>query len=98
MKRVVGVLVGIFTYVAAACAVSGDACGVAQHLVHADAAVPRVAAAIKAGTLTVAVTGTTSSTLPGANSKVLAYPARLGAVLQKKLPNVTVKGRSSAKH
>jgi hypothetical protein len=97
MKLVVGALVGIFTYVATACAVSGDACGVAQHLVHADAAVPRVAAAIKAGTLTVAVTGTTSSTLPGANSKALAYPARLEAVLQKKLPNVTVKVISLAK-
>jgi hypothetical protein len=97
MKLVVGALVGIFTYVAAACAVSGDACGVAQHLVHADAAVPRAAAAIKAGALTIAVIGTTSSTLPGANSKALAYPARLETVLQKKLPNVTVKVISLAK-
>jgi len=97
MKRVVWALVGIFTCVAAACADSGDACGVAQHLVHADAAVPRAAAAIKAGALTVAVIGTTSSTLPGANSKPLAYPARLEAVLQKKLPNVTVKVISLAK-
>jgi len=46
-------------------------------------AVPRAAAAIKAGALTVAVIGTTSSTLPGANSKPLAYPARLEAVLQR---------------
>ena len=97
MKLVVAALVGIFTCVAAACADSGDACGVAQHLVHADAAVPRAAAAIKAGALTVAVIGTTSSTLPGANSKPLAYPARLEAVLQKKLPNVTVKVISLAK-
>src|SRR5260370_27650409 len=97
MKRVVGVLVGIFRYGARACAVSGDACGVAQHLVHADVAVPHVTAAIKAGTLTVAVTGTTSSTLPGADSKALAYPARLEAMLQKKLPNVTVKVISLAK-
>src|SRR5258708_9919863 len=97
MNRFVGARVGVFAYVATACAVSGDGCGVQQQLVHADTAIPRVAAAIKAGALTVAVTGTTSSTLPGANSKALAYPARLEAVLQKKLPNVTVKVISVAK-
>jgi GDSL-like lipase/acylhydrolase family protein len=97
MKRIVAALVGVFAYVGGACAVSGDACGVAQHLVHADAPVPHAAAAIKAGGLTVAVTGTTSSTLPGANGQSLSYPARLEAALRKKLPNVNVKVISLAK-
>src|SRR5205085_7754464 len=98
MKAVAGIALSILTYVGAAFAVAGDACDVAAHLVHADAELPRVAAAIsKSKTLTVLVTGTTSSTLPGAGGPALAYPARLEAALQKKLPGVTVKGISMVK-
>lgn len=79
-----------------ACATSvsaeGDACAVAAHLVQADGGLPRVAAAIaKTHALTIAVAGTTSSSLPGANGATLAYPARLQVALQKKLPDVAVK-------
>ena len=91
MRVLAGALIGVLAWVSAASAVSGDACAVAEHLVHADAGLPRAAAAIQAGNLTVAVIGTTSSTLPGANGQSLAYPAKLEAVLQKKLPNVAVK-------
>ena len=52
---------------------------VAAHLVHADAALPRVAEAIaKAKSLNMVVVGTTSSTLPGASGQALALsgPAR----------------------
>ena len=97
MKRFAGALLGIFAYASAASAGPGDACAVAAHLVQADAALPRVAAAIKNKTLTVVVAGTTSSTLPGANGPAAAYPARLEAALQKKLPGVTVKVISLAK-
>ena len=48
MRRIAGALIGIFAYASAASAGPGDACAVAAHLVHADAALPRVAAAIKA--------------------------------------------------
>ena len=98
MRAVAGIALGIFTYAGAAFAVTGDACDVAAHLVHADAELPRVAKAIaKSKSLTVVVAGTTSSTLPGAGGQALAYPARLEAALQKKLPSVAVKVISLAK-
>src|SRR5256885_7688270 len=98
MRAVAGIALGIFTYVGAALAVGGDACDVAAHLVQADADLPRVTAAIsKSKSLTVVVAGTTSSTLPGAGGQALAYPARLEAELQKKLPGVAVKVISMAK-
>src|SRR5256885_12080529 len=91
MRAVAGIALGIFTYIGAAFAVAGDACDVAAHLVHADAELPRVAAAItKSKSLKVVVVGTTSSTLPGAGGQALAYPARLEVALQKRLPDVAV--------
>ena len=98
MRAVVGAVLVAFACVGAASGDSGDACAVAQHLVHADASLTHVADAItKDKKLTIAVAGTTSSTLPGANGQPLAYPAKLEAVLQKKLPGVTVKVISQAK-
>jgi len=97
MKALGGLAVGIFTYVGVTLAVAGDACDVAAHLVHVDAELPHVAAAISKKTLTIAVAGTTSSTLPGAGGQALAYPARLEVVLQKTLPGVMVKIISIAK-
>ena len=98
MRVVVGIALGICTYAGAAFAVTGDACDVAAHLVHADADLPRAAAAVsRAKALTVVVAGTTSSTLPGTNGQALAYPARLEAALQKRLPGVAVKIISLAK-
>jgi hypothetical protein len=96
MKRIAGIALGILVYAGVAHA-DNSACGVAAHLVHADAAVPHVAAAIKAKSLTVVVVGTSSSTLPGTGGPALAYPARLEATLQKKLPDVAVKIISLAK-
>jgi hypothetical protein len=97
MKRIAGALLGVVTYATVASAGTGDDCAVAAHLVHADAALPRVSAAIKAKNLTVVVVGTASSTLPGASGPTAAYPARLEIVLQKKLPDVAVKVISLAK-
>jgi ABC-type amino acid transport substrate-binding protein len=97
MKLAAGIAIGILTYAGAAHAEADSACSVAAHLVHAEAAIPHVATAIKEKNLTVAVIGTTSSTLPGANGQALAYPARLEVSLQKKLPGVTVKVISLAK-
>lgn len=90
MRRIAGALIGVCAYASVASAGPGDSCAVAAHLVHADAALPRVAAAIKAKNLKVVVAGTGSSTLPGANGAAAAYPARLEEALQKKLPDVKV--------
>lgn len=97
MKRIAWIALSIFAYAGAAHADVNSACSVAAHLVHADAAVPHVADAVNAKNLTVAVIGTTSSTLPGSGGQALAYPARLELSLQKKLPGVTVKVISLAK-
>jgi hypothetical protein len=97
MRRIAGALIGIVAYVGAAPAGPGDACSVAAHLVQADAALPRVAAAIKAKSLNIVVAGTGSSTLPGHTGPDPAYPARLEAALQKKLQGVSVKVISLAK-
>jgi ABC-type amino acid transport substrate-binding protein len=96
MKRVAGIALGILAYAGAAHA--DGSCNVAAHLVHADAALPRMAAAIaKSKSIKVVVVGTTSSTLPGAGGQALAYPARLEVALQKRLPDVAVKVISLAK-
>lgn len=98
MKVLAGALLGVMACVGAASAGAGDACGVAQHLVQVDAPLPRVAAILaKTKTLTVAVTGTTSSSLPGAGGPALAYPARFETSLRKHLPGVTVKVVSYAR-
>jgi lysophospholipase L1-like esterase len=97
MRRIAGALIGIVAYVAPAPAGPGDACSVAAHLVQADAALPRVAAAIKSKSLTIVVSGTGSSMLPGQSGPDAAYPTRLEAALQKKLPGVSVKVISLAK-
>ena len=91
MKAFAGALFATLALVTSASA-AGQACAVASHLVHVDAGLPKVAAAIaKTRALTIAVAGTTSSSLPGATGASLAYPVRLQIALQKKLPDVTVK-------
>jgi hypothetical protein len=96
MTRLAGILLSLFALVNSASG-ADDGCAVAAHLVQADAALPRVAAAIKKNTLHVVVAGTTSSTLPGPNGPASAYPTRLEAALRKKLPGVDVKVISLAK-
>jgi len=96
MMRLAAILLGILACVSTASG-ANDACAVVGHLVQADAALPRVAAAVKKKNLGIVVAGTTSSSLPGPNGPALAYPNRLEAALQKKLPDVTVKVISLAK-
>jgi len=97
MRRFVGALIGVLACTSAAPAGPDDACLVAAHLVQADAAIPRVAAAIKSKTLNVVVAGTGSSMLSGTSGPEAAYPARLEAALREKLPGVSVKVTSLAK-
>jgi len=96
MTRLAAIFLAMLACVSTASSAE-DACAVAAHLVQADAALPRVAAAIKKKALPIMVAGTTSSTLPGTNGPALAYPMRLEAALQQKLPGVSVKVSSLAK-
>jgi hypothetical protein len=64
-------------------------CAVAESLISAEFALPRVAKAIENKKLDVLVVGAGSSTLAGAEAK--AYPARLQAALSQRLPGVAVK-------
>src|SRR5712675_144597 len=74
-----------------ACAADEAACFVAGHLVQADFALPRVAAAIAAKHLKIVVLGSASSALPGQEGVAKAYPARLEDSLARRLPGVDVK-------
>jgi ABC-type amino acid transport substrate-binding protein len=96
MMRFAGALL-ILACATAASAGPGDDCGVVAHLVQADAPLTRVAAAVKKKSLTVVVSGTTSSTLPSQSGPASAYPARLEATLAKRLPGVNVRLISVAK-
>ena len=80
-------------------ACASDACDVAAHLVHADAALPRVAAAI-AKAKSAQDCGRRNRLrlrFPVPSGQALAYPARLEVALQKRLPGVAVKVISLAK-
>ena len=61
------------------------ACYVAGSLVHADFALPHVAAAIDRKHVSIVVVGSASSTLPGAEGAAKAYPARLQESLMRRL-------------
>jgi len=77
-------------------ALAGDeaACP-AGDLVHADFALPHVAAAIQSKRLDVVVIGSGSSMLGPSSSK--AYPARLEAALARQLPGVAIRVSTYAK-
>jgi hypothetical protein len=76
----------------------GDNCAVPGYLVLGDSPLQRVSAAVaNTRQLRIAVLGTTSSTLPGADGPASAYPARLEAALKQRLPGVTVRVVSYAK-
>ena len=66
-----------------------DPCAVPGYLLFGDSALERVSAAVqKTKELKIAVVGTASSVLPGADGADNAYPARLEAALSRRLPGV----------
>jgi len=66
-------------------------CAIPDHLVVAEHPLPRVAAAVRERRLTIAVVGSGSTTLAGADGAAAAYPARLQAALAARLPDLPVK-------
>jgi lysophospholipase L1-like esterase len=98
VRRVFTALVGVAAYAGTAWAQPSDACISAEHIVHAQAGLPRVAAAVDhAHQLAISVSGTASSVLPGPSGAGKAYPARLEAALAGRLPGVSVKVINAAK-
>src|SRR5262249_5820047 len=98
MTRWIATLVAILGCACAAIAAENSECAVASHLVTAEYPLPRVAAAVhQAHQLDILVIGAGSSTLMGRGGVDLAYPARLQAILTKRLPDVKVKVATNVK-
>src|SRR5882757_7294064 len=70
-------------------AATPQSCEVPDYLLSSESSLPKVADAVKSRhPLDILVVGSRSSTIP--SSEASAYPARLQAMLQEKLPSVTV--------
>jgi lysophospholipase L1-like esterase len=83
---------------AGAHAQEAESCDVPSYFVASDAQLKRVEAVVKKTKhLEIAVLGTGSSALGGAEGAAKAYPARLQAALERRLPSVTVNVVSQAK-
>jgi len=92
MRTLSVVALVILACMGAALAADSPDCAVAAHLVNTEYRLPRVAAAIdKMHQLDIEVVGAGSSTLIGPGGVDLAYPARLQAILSKRLPAVKTK-------
>jgi len=92
MTRLLAFLLAALLCGGAARAQSADACAVSDDLLTTDASLPHVAEAVaQAKHLQVAVVGSASSTLRGANGVQHAYPAQLEAELGRRLAGVSVK-------
>ena len=95
------VVATLFLCTATARADNPDTCAAPHYLLFGDSRLERLSAAVaKTKQFNIAVLGTTSSTLPGAdgaNSPNSAYPARLETALQKQFPNLKVKIATYAK-
>lgn len=66
-------------------------CDVPAYLLTSESSLAKVAAAVKGPKrLSIVVTGTRSSSLPGADGEAAAYPARLQAILSERLAGVSV--------
>jgi GDSL-like Lipase/Acylhydrolase family len=98
MRRWIATLVAVLACACAAIAAENPDCAVASHLVSADYPLPRVAAAVhQAHQLDILVVGAGSSTLMGPGGTDLAYPARLQAILAKRLPDVKIRVATNVK-
>jgi hypothetical protein len=92
MTRFVAVLATTLLCGGAAFAEGADVCAVSEDLLPTDVPLPHVAEAVgQAKHLQIAVVGSASSTLRGANGVQHAYPAQLEAELGRRLAGVVVK-------
>jgi lysophospholipase L1-like esterase len=92
MRMPVAVLVAALTLIGAAFAADPQPCTIPGYLLFGNNELKHVAAtAGKERKLTIAVVGTGSSALAGPDGPRSAYPARLEASLQERMPSVAVK-------
>ncbi len=92
MKMPIAVLLGFLCLIGTGLATEKPSCEIPGYLLFGNYELKRVAEAVaKEQRLTIAVVGTGSSILAGPDGPRSAYPARLEAALQKRLPSVVVK-------
>jgi hypothetical protein len=92
MRAFIAVLLTASALAGQAFAVDPPSCAVPDNLLYVDNNLNRVTTAVgKQHQLAIAVFGTGSSTLAGADGPSMAYPARLEAVLNQRLSNVMVR-------
>ena len=92
MKPVFAAVVAFAALLSGFQAQAADPCAVPGYLLFGDSALQRVSTALqKEKVLKIVVVGTGSSTLPGADGANAAYPMRLEAALQRRLPGVKTK-------
>lgn len=91
MRTALAVLATLLVGIGGASAQDPQTCSIPGYLLLSDSPLPKVAAAVKAGRLNVAVVGAGSSLLPGPDGPRAAYPARMESVLAKRLPRVAFK-------
>jgi hypothetical protein len=91
MKAFIAVVLAASALAGRALAVDPPSCAVPANLFFVDNNLNRVTTAVgKQHRLAIAVFGTGSSTLAGADGPSLAYPARLEAALNQRLSNVMI--------
>lgn len=91
MTRLIAILLATVLCAAESRAQQQGDCPVPNYLLFGDSSLDRVNAAVTTHkTLKIVVLGTTSSTLPGRDGTASAYPARLQAALQRRLPGVAI--------
>jgi lysophospholipase L1-like esterase len=99
MRGLIAVLLAASAFAGRALAVDPPSCAVPDYFLSGDSPLKRVAAAVgKQHRLTIAVFGTGSSTLAGADGPSMAYPSRLDAALNQRLFQVAVKVVSRTKN
>jgi hypothetical protein len=98
MRAFIAVLLAVSALAGQALAVDPPSCAVPDSLVFVDNSLNRVTTAVgKQRQLAIAVFGTGSSMLAGADGPSLAYPARLEVALNQRLSNVMVRVASRTK-
>jgi hypothetical protein len=99
MRALIAVVLAASTLAGQGLAADPPSCAVPDNLLFLDNSLTRVAAAAgKQHQLAIAVLGTGSSMLAGAEGASLAYPARLEAALNQRLSNIAVKVSTHTKN
>ena len=92
MKTLMAAALAVLAFITTSLAAERPSCAVPDYLLLSDSQLKRVFGAVtKQRQLTIAVVGTGSSALAGPDGPRSAYPARLEAALNQKLPGIPVK-------